>query len=265
VIDSAFSTSFGSVMHLRYWPRCRVYSEHVSKSMILMPRAPLRISCAAGRWSRVIDNPFAELSQVVKFISIKPFAIRMEILNKDEATRRWHLVLKHFDDGKIFIYPTDTIYGIGCDATNERCVKKVRQIKERYTNPFSVIAPSVGWIREHCVITPAVEEWLGKLPGPYTLIMNLKKRNAIAPSVTSLPTIGVRIPDHWISKVATDLGKPIITTSTNQQGKDFMTSLENLDAKVSSQVHFIIYEGEIRGKPSTLVHLDAGTPLVRER
>ena len=75
----------------------------------------------------------------------------------------------------IFIYPTDTIYGIGCNAEESKLVEKIREIKNRDKKPFSIIAPSIKWILENCETT---EKEISKyLPGPYTLI--LKKKNTI--------------------------------------------------------------------------------------
>jgi len=190
----------------------------------------------------------------------------MNIYNEDEVNVNKNQLIRKVDDGSLFIYPTDTIYGIGCDATNEDSVNRIRETKNRYENPFTVIAPSKEWIIEHCEINSEARKWLDKLPGPYTLILKLKSKDSIASSVNiNLDTIGVRIPDHWISKFTSEIGKPIITTSANKQGLDFMTSIENLDPEVKSKVKFIIYEGEIPGRPSTMVHLGTDKIEIVER
>lgn len=76
---------------------------------------------------------------------------------------------------EIFIYPTDTIYGIGCDAENKTLVKKIREIKNRDNGSFSVIAPSINWILENCETDK--KQIKKYLPGPYTLILKKKRRN----------------------------------------------------------------------------------------
>ena len=73
---------------------------------------------------------------------------------------------------EIFIYPTDTIYGLGCDATNEKLVKELREIKNRDDKPLSVIAPSVKWIFDNFDV--GLELLEKYLPGPYTLLLKKK-------------------------------------------------------------------------------------------
>ena len=69
-------------------------------------------------------------------------------------------------------------------------------------------------------------------------------------------TIGIRIPENWFSEVVEEMGVPVITSSANRTGDDFMTKMEDLDSAVKNKVDLIVYEGEIAGKPSTLVIID---------
>lgn len=155
----------------------------------------------------------------------------------------------------IFIYPTDTIYGIGCDATNDELVRRVRELKERDERPFSVIAPSKQWIREHCIVHDEGEEWLAKLPGPYTLILKLKEPS-FAAVTTGIGTLGVRIPENWFSSVVAELNIPVVTTSVNRTGEAHMTSLADLPPALEQRVDLIIDDGPLLGRPSTIVRLD---------
>ena len=77
-------------------------------------------------------------------------------------------IARQIKSGAIFIYPTDTVYGLGCNAEDIRAVKKLRQIKGT-DHPFSVIAPSKQWIQDR--LNVKFPEFLEKLPGPVTLIM----------------------------------------------------------------------------------------------
>lgn len=179
-----------------------------------------------------------------------------EIITKDEANVKKEEIKQRIKQGAVFIYPTDTIYGIGCNALDSKAVKKVRDLKGRPNTPFSVIAPSKKWIEENCIVHKRADKWVKKLPGPLTLIFKSKDA-AVAPGVApGIDTVGVRIPKHWFTKIIEGLNLPIITTSANKIGKMFMTSLENLDSEIKNNVDFIIYEGEKRGKPSNIVHLE---------
>ena len=188
----------------------------------------------------------------------------MKIYNKEKFNENKEKILTKIKEGAIFIYPTDTIYGIGCDARNFEAVKRIRELKNRDEKPFSVIAPSKEWIRKNCVINENAEKWLKKLPGPYTFILNVK--NSVAKNVApGLSTLGVRIPDHWFSELVAELGLPVVTTSANKAGGNFMTSIENLDDDIKPKVEFVIYEDEKHGSPSKIVDLTGEEIKVKER
>lgn len=155
--------------------------------------------------------------------------------------------IKH---GAIFIYPTDTIYGIGCDATNEESVKRIRDIKGKDVKPMSVIAPSKEWIKENCIVD---DELLEKyLPGPYTLILR-KKNSDFLQHVANCETIGVRIPDSEFTKLVVKAGVPFITTSVNFTGEPFAIKLSDIPKELMDLAEIIIGVGELDGRPSTLV------------
>jgi L-threonylcarbamoyladenylate synthase len=189
----------------------------------------------------------------------------MRVVTKDEFKLNKEEFASEIEEGKIFIYPTDTIYGIGCDATNETSVLKIRNMKMQHDRPLSIIAPSVDWIKKNCIITDEVKAWLKKLPGPYTFVLKLKNKKAIARSVNDTGSVGVRIPNHYISKFVNLLGFPIISTSANISGKMFMTSIDDLDTNIKNKVDFFIDEEEIRGRPSTIVFLDKEKVEIRKR
>jgi len=180
----------------------------------------------------------------------------MRILNIDEFKLEQKSIIDEIISGAVFIYPTDTIYGLGCNAQDSFAVIKIRKIKGRALNPFSVIAPSLEWINKNCIVTKEGKEWLRKLPGPYTLIFKLKNFNCVAKEVNpNLKTLGIRIPNYWIRKIVAGAEVPIVTTSVNKSNEDYMSSLEDLDPTIKASVDFIIYEGKKEGKPSKIVDL----------
>jgi len=158
--------------------------------------------------------------------------------------------------GRAFIYPTDTIYGIGCDATNSKAVQHVHALKQREKKPFSIIAPNKQWIMKNCIVDERAKKWLRKLPGKYTLILQLKNKNVVSRFVhLGDYTLGVRIPKHWFANVVKGYGKPVVTTSVNVTGQRFMTGLHDVHETIKKKVAFIVYEGIKKAHPSTIVDL----------
>ncbi|HLD00925.1 MAG TPA: L-threonylcarbamoyladenylate synthase [Candidatus Nanoarchaeia archaeon] len=177
------------------------------------------------------------------------------------TTEQFHLhrksLIQKIKEGSIFIYPTDTIYGIGCNALDKEAVAKIRMIKNRPEQPFSIIIPGLEWVEENCIITSKSKKWLAKLPGPYTLILQLRNKNCLAKNVIpKIDSIGIRYPDHWISKLAVEIGVPIVTTSVNKSGEEFMLSPEYLNQEIEKEVDFLIDEGEKKGRPSKVVDVE---------
>jgi L-threonylcarbamoyladenylate synthase len=190
----------------------------------------------------------------------------MEILTKDEFFVNFEDIKGNIEDGAVFIHPTDTIYGIGCDATNKEAVKKIRDLKDRHESPFSVIAPDKEWILKNCHINGHGKDWINKLPGPYTLILKLKNKDCVAANVNfNFETLGVRIPEHWIASAVEKHGKPVVTTSANKSGEDFMTSIDDLHESIKDRIDFIVYEEEKHGRPSTIVDLTKDKPVIIKR
>jgi len=181
----------------------------------------------------------------------------MRILDKSEFFVYKNIHLAKVKRGAVFIYPTDTIYGLGCDATNGESIKKIRELKDRTKQPFSIIAPSIKWIYDNCEVEEHAKDWLEKLPGPYTLIFKLKNTSSLHSNVNKdgEKTIGVRIPNHWISEFVSDLGRPIITTSPNRKDQEPMTHPDDLEIDFRTDINFTIYDGTIRNTPSTVVKL----------
>ena len=190
----------------------------------------------------------------------------METVTKGKFLTDKARFLKLIRNGAVFIHPTDTIYGIGCDAINEKAVQQIREAKQRDSKPFSVIAPSKSWISDNCEVSSEGRKWLAKIPGPYTLVLKLKKKSAVAAAVIAgVDTIGVRMPRHWFTDMVAELGFPVVSTSANLTGQPYMTSIDNLNENVKKKVDFMIYEGKKEGKPSTIVKLSGKEVEVVER
>jgi L-threonylcarbamoyladenylate synthase len=169
-----------------------------------------------------------------------------EILNNKDARNE---IIEEMRTGSIFIYPTDTIYGIGCNALLADSVKKIRHIK-KVDHPFSVIAPSTEWIIRNLDVES--KKSLEVLPGPYTLIFR-KREPFFLKEVSPLPTLGVRVPAHPITKIVREIGIPFVTTSANLSGKQPIKKAS--EAKKFKGVSFVIDGGTLANPPSIVVDL----------
>ncbi|MDO8460248.1 MAG: L-threonylcarbamoyladenylate synthase [Nanoarchaeota archaeon] len=180
----------------------------------------------------------------------------MKLLLREDVNKDRNFVIKELRKGKIFVYPTDTIYGLGCNALIPKNVEKIRKIKNRYGKPFSVIVPDIHWVEKNCLLNENSRKWLKILPGPYTFILKLKNGKAIAEEINlGLDSIGIRIPDHWISEIVKEAGVPFVTTSVNLSGSNFMKEVKEINPKITMGVDYIIDEGRIDGKPSSIINL----------
>lgn len=160
-------------------------------------------------------------------------------------------LINDIKDGKIFIYPTDTIYGLGCDAHKEDSVSKIKEMKGRDKNkPLSIIAPSKKWIFENLdVDKKLIDKYL---PGKYTLILK-KKDKGFLKHVSSGETLGIRIPDCEFTQIVQEVDVPFITTSVNLSGEPFITQISEIGEKIKDKVDNIVDIGKLDGSPSTIV------------
>ncbi|HEY4493077.1 MAG TPA: L-threonylcarbamoyladenylate synthase [Candidatus Paceibacterota bacterium] len=161
--------------------------------------------------------------------------------------------------GKIFIYPTDTIYGLGADATNAKAVGRIRELKHRETKPFLVAAPSLEWIWENCEVPVLARPEIEKnLPGRFAYFLKLKNRNSLTYNkVNPLGdgTLGVRFFDHAFQKVISAAGVPFVTTSVNLGANPHSETLEEMPPSIKEGVDYIIYEGRLAGPTSQKIDL----------
>lgn len=160
-------------------------------------------------------------------------------------------------DGGLVIYPTDTVYAIGCDALNVRAVERICQLKgvdPRKSN-LSIICYDLSNISEYAKVSNAAFKLMKRyLPGPYTFIL---------PTSSELPKIyknrkevGIRVPDNNIIRTLThELGNPILTMSIHDEDEmvEYSTDPELIEEKYERQVDIVIDGGYGGTEASTVV------------
>ena len=162
------------------------------------------------------------------------------------------------NNGGIVIFPTDTVYGIACDAFNEEAVKKIYELKGRNNNkPICVLTSSIEKINKVAHIKEREKELITKyMPGALTIILD--KKESVSNVLTShLPTIGVRIPDNKIAlKILGKVGNPLATTSANISGTQAGIKINDFINEFNNKVDIIIDGGETNLKlSSTIIRL----------
>ena len=151
--------------------------------------------------------------------------------------------------GGVIIYPTDTVYGLGCDIFNPRALEQVKRIKKikGKTMDMSFICYDLSHISEYTksLTTPVFKLMKKALPGPYTFILNSSSK---VPKIlnASKKTVGIRVPDHNIPReIVCELGNPIITTSIKDEDEviEYSTDPELMLEKFDGLVDVVIDGG----------------------
>jgi L-threonylcarbamoyladenylate synthase len=167
--------------------------------------------------------------------------------------------IETLESGDLLLYPTDTVWGLGCDATNEEAVKKVYALKERAESKSLVIlVNSLEMLNEYIKHIPEEAlRLLNSLEKPTTIIYEHKQglaKNMIAAD----NTIAVRIPNHqFCQDLITEFGKPIVSTSANKSGKDTPKSFPEIDKAIIEGVDYVVNleRDRVSHKASTILKL----------
>ena len=166
------------------------------------------------------------------------------------------------ENGEVIVYPTDTLYGFGVDATNTDAIHRLNRLKGRI-KPLSIVLESVEHMHDFAEFQGEIESEVNNLfPGAYTVLLPAES-NELSPFVQNgSPNIGVRIPDHFFPvKLVKMLGKPIITTSINRHGNDPLNDVTQVEIDFPN-VDIFEDSRHIPSKGSTIVDFSTSPPKV---
>lgn len=165
------------------------------------------------------------------------------------------LAAQALGDGAIAIFPTETCYGLGCDATDETAIKRIFEIKKRNRKKaLPLITADLKTMGRYCYITEGAKKLIKKfMPGPLTLVVKAK-RNLPKALIANSGKVAFRISGNKIANaLAKELGKPIVATSANLEGKKEIYSGSEAIEKFANCVDLIIDAGVLpKRKPSTV-------------
>lgn len=161
------------------------------------------------------------------------------------------------EDGGIIIYPTDTVYGMGCDLFNKRGIEKIYEIKRRSKKqPLSFVCAGLKDISQYAKVSDYAYKTMKRLlPGPYTFILEASR---LVPKII-LPkrqTTGIRVPDNRIClSLVGELGHPIISTSVTVDDGEVLSNPLDIKERFGHCVDLIIDGGILVSEPSSVINL----------
>ena len=191
----------------------------------------------------------------------------MEILQIIEKSINQHYIDQVVDtlkEGGLIIYPTDTVYALGCDALNNQAIERICSIKEMKSakTNLSIICDDISQVAQYAKFNNVQFRMMkANLPGPFTFIL---------PALPKLPkafkgrrTVGIRIPDNEIAlSIVRTLGGPILTTSVPGEDEDYRCEPGLMAEAFASQVEIVIDSGRGQLLPSTIVDCTGSEPEI---
>lgn len=173
--------------------------------------------------------------------------------------------------GGIILYPTDTVWGLGCDATNRSAVAKIYALKgDENKKSMLILCKSIDSVARYVNKAPSLAfELMEMSEKPLTLILP----NGMGIAENLIPeenTIGVRVPDHeFCSKLLQKFGKPIVSTSANKSGEQTPIGLAGISKEIVDGVDYVVnprFQGKPTGEASSIISLteDGQVKVIRE-
>lgn len=189
-------------------------------------------------------------------------------LHPDNPQARYiNKAVETLKSGGVIIYPTDTVYGLGCDIFNKEAVERIYMIKnETNTKLFSFLCSDLKDIAKYAKVSDFAYKSMKKLiPGPYTFVLPAAKE---VPKKlwTKRKTVGIRVPDNEIARIlASELGNPIISTSATTRKGDLLFDPREIRTVFNLSVDLMLSMGALNGVPSSIVDLSGeDAEIIRE-
>lgn len=169
-------------------------------------------------------------------------------------------------DGGVIIYPTDTVYGIGCSIYQKEAIERIYRIKgQDWSKPFSFVCSDLSHISEYArVSNPAFRLMKHLIPGPFTFILPASRLKQIPKSVISKrKTVGIRVPNNKIClMLVRELGHPILSASVTDENGGYINDPLIIKEKFEKRVDLIIDGGYSLLDASTVLDLTDEQPVV---
>ena len=186
------------------------------------------------------------------------------INTKNPQKRLTRKVVDVLEQGGVIGYPTDTVYGVGCDLFNPEAIQKIHRLKKMDgKKPLSFICSDLKDISRYAFVSNYAYKIMKRLlPGAYTFILKATK---LVPKIaqTKQKTVGIRIPDNRIClALVKELGHPIISTSVNKPNEGLYNDPAEIEERFGKQLDLVIDGGVIVAEHSSIIDLTDDFPKV---
>ena len=192
----------------------------------------------------------------------------LKIIPEHQSEHKLQQVVDCLRKGGVIIYPTDTVYAIGCDIMNHKAAERIKQIKEtkRKEMNFSFVCSDLSQLSAYAAqIDTSIYKLMKRaLPGPFTFILNASR---LVPKIfdTKKKTIGIRVPKHSVTlAIVEKLGNPILSTSLYDDDNygEYLTDAEVIEEKFRKRVDMVVDCGPCGNIPSTVIDCTGDEPVV---
>ena len=169
-------------------------------------------------------------------------------------------LIKNIEDGNLVIVPTDTVYGISCDATNKDAINKVFIAKQREQKPLIVMVSNMDMLNRYIKPLNDLEKQLIDKYWPNTLTILFKKNDNLLDEITcGSEYVGIRMPNNkLLLDLMNKINKPIISTSANISGSSVITNTSLIEPELKEYISYVYDDGEKTNIASTLVKVEDG-------
>jgi len=179
----------------------------------------------------------------------------LPVYEKNPPLRAIRLAAQTLRDGGLVAFPTDTIYGLGCDLHNKRALEKIYRIKQMHEkSPLSFISPDLHNVAMYAQVSNRAYRLMNKyLPGPFTFILPAKKE-VNRYMLYKRKHIGIRVPDNNVCRMLTQaLGNPVISTSVPLWGERILNEGQAIHEYFGKHIDVVLDIGVLVSEPSTVV------------
>lgn len=185
----------------------------------------------------------------------------VKLYRENPSERTLQRIVEALEQGGLIVYPTDSVYAVGCSLRAPRAIEQLRRLKG--SDDLAVVFDNLAGVAEYCRVDNTAFRILKRnLPGPFTFLLPASSRLPDK-ALARRRTIGIRIPDNAIPRaIVAALGAPLLTTTLKEEETEYMTDPELIHERWGRQAAIVVDGGAGETEPTTVVDLSGDEPEV---